>query len=199
MNKNRVLLSIGSNVGDKKINIQSALSLIDQKIGDVVSISKIYQTSTVGFVGDEFYNCCIAANTDLSPLDLLNNLIKIEKDGGRLRTKNKIYESRTIDIDILFYENQVIKSIELEIPHPRLHQRAFVILPLLDIAKNKVHPILKTTILDLKTNLTDLDSIQQLDIDLKIPVMDFMDSFDNIVIEGNIGVGKTTLSKKTFY
>lgn len=196
MNKFRVLLSIGSNLGDKKKYIQSAISLIDKKIGDVVSISKTYQTPALGFVGEDFYNCCIAVNTDLSPLDLLKNLIKIEKDGGRLRTSDKTYESRTIDIDILFYENQVIELPELQIPHPRLHQRAFVLLPLFDIAKSKVHPILKTTILDLKNNLTDLDSIQELEVGLKMPVMDLMNSFDNLVVEGNIGVGKTTLSKK---
>ena len=196
MNKNKVLLSLGSNIGDKKMNLQSALSLIDKKIGDVVSISKIYQTPALGFVGEDFYNCCIAVNTDLSPIELLKNLIKIEKDGGRLKTKVAAYESRTIDIDILFYENQIINIPDLQIPHPRLHQRAFVILPLLDIAKSKVHPILKTTILDLKNNLTDLDSIHELEIDLKTPVMDLMNSFDNIVVEGNIGAGKTTLSKK---
>jgi len=196
MNKFRVLLSIGSNVGDKKKHIQSAISLIDKKTGDVVSISKTYQTPALGFVGEDFYNCCIAVNTDLSPIELLKNLIKIEKDGGRLKTKVAAYESRTIDIDILFYENQIINIPDLQIPHPRLHHRAFVILPLLDIAKSKVHPILKTTILDLKNNLTDLDSIHELEIDLKTPVMDLMNSFDNIVIEGNIGAGKTTLSKK---
>ena len=196
MNKFRVLLSIGSNVGDKKKHIQSAISLIDKKTGDVVSISKTYQTPALGFVGEDFYNCCIAVNTDLSPIELLKNLIKIEKDGGRLKTKVAAYESRTIDIDILFYENQIINIPDLQIPHPRLHQRAFVILPLLDIAKSKVHPILKTTILDLKNNLTDLDSIHELEIDLKTPVMDLMNSFDNIVVEGNIGAGKTTLSKK---
>jgi len=196
MNKNKVLLSLGSNVGDKKIHIQSAISLIDKKTGDVVSISKTYQTPALGFVGEDFYNCCIAVNTDLSPIELLKNLIKIEKDGGRLKTKVAAYESRTIDIDILFYENQIINIPDLQIPHPRLHHRAFVILPLLDIAKSKVHPILKTTILDLKNNLTDLDSIHELEIDLKTPVMDLMNSFDNIVIEGNIGAGKTTLSKK---
>jgi len=196
MNKNKVLLSLGSNVGDKKINLQSALNLIDKKIGDVVSISKIYQTPALGFVGEEFYNCCIAVNTDFQPLDLLKTLIEIEKTGGRLKTKVAAYESRTIDIDILFYENQIINIPDLQIPHPRLHHRAFVILPLLDIAKSKVHPILKTTILDLKNNLTDLDSIHELEIDLKTPVMDLMNSFDNIVIEGNIGAGKTTLSKK---
>jgi deoxyguanosine kinase len=84
MNKNKVLLSLGSNVGDKKTNLQSALSLIDKKIGDVVSISKLYQTPALGFVGEEFYNCCIAVNTDFLPLDLLRNLIEIEKAGGRL-------------------------------------------------------------------------------------------------------------------
>ena len=196
MNKNKVLLSLGSNIGDKKMNLQSALSLIDKKIGDVVSISKIYQTPALGFVGEEFYNCCIAVNTDFQPLDLLKTLIEIEKTGGRLKTKVAAYESRTIDIDILFYENQIINIPDLQIPHPRLHHRAFVIIPLLDIAKSKVHPILKTTILDLKNNLTDLDSIHELEIDLKTPVMDLMNSFDNIVIEGNIGAGKTTLSKK---
>ena len=92
MNKNKVLLSLGSNLGNKKINLQSALSLIDKKIGDVVSISKIYQTPALGFVGEEFYNCCIAVKTDLLPLDLLKKIIEIEKIAGRLKTKYKTYE-----------------------------------------------------------------------------------------------------------
>jgi len=196
MKTNKVLLSIGSNLGDRKKNIQTALNLIDQKIGDVISISKVYQTPALGFIGDDFYNCCIAISTKLNPLEVLNRILIIEKEGGRLRNNTKKYKSRTIDIDILFYENKIINSLELKIPHPHLQERAFVILPLLDIARSKIHPILKITIEELKDDLKDLNSIHQLDYVLKMPILNTMELFNNIVIEGNIGIGKTTLSKK---
>ena len=196
MKTNKVLLSIGSNIGDRKKNIQTALNLIDQKIGDVISISKVYQTPALGFIGDDFYNCCIAISTKLNPLEVLNRILIIEKEGGRFRNNTKKYKSRTIDIDILFYENKIINSLELKIPHPHLQERAFVILPLLDIARSKIHPILKITIAELKNDLKDLNSIHQLDYVLKMPILNTMELFNNIVIEGNIGIGKTTLSKK---
>ena len=94
----------------------------------------------MGFDGDMFYNCCIGVETVLKPHDLLNILLIIEKEAGRIRKKNVGYSSRIIDLDILFYQDQLINTSDLIVPHPKLHQREFVIKPLLDIANSKIHP-----------------------------------------------------------
>ena len=101
-------LSLGSNVGDKIKNLQLALDQIDSIIGSVITISNLYENPPVGFKGDLFYNCCISVKTKLTPTLLLNELLNIEIEGGRLRDNKKGYKSRTIDLDILFYEDQII-------------------------------------------------------------------------------------------
>jgi len=189
-------LSLGSNIGDKEKNIQSALNDIDKIIGDIISISKLYENSSVGFSGDLFYNCCIGVQTILNPNDLLKNLLIIEEKGGRIRKNTKSYSSRTIDIDILFYENQTIISKNLKIPHPKLHEREFVIKPLLDIAKGKIHPSLKKSILEINDGLKGFQEFKEVDSEIQNPVFNTLSNYNNIVIEGNIGIGKTSLSKK---
>jgi len=189
-------LSLGSNIGDKEKNIQSALNDIDKIIGDIISISKLYENSSVGFSGDLFYNCCIGVKTILNPNDLLKNLLIIEEKGGRIRKNPKSYSSRTIDIDILFYENQTIISKNLNIPHPKLHEREFVIKPLLDIAKGKIHPSLKKSILEINDGLKGFQEFKEVDSEIQNPVFNTLSNYNNIVIEGNIGIGKTSLSKK---
>ena len=178
MNSNKVYLSLGSNLGDKIRNLQNAINLIDSEVGNVFSISNVYQTKAQGFTGDDFYNCCISLNTFLKPAALLTKLLKIESLNGRKRSNTKSYQSRNIDIDILFFEDEIIDANNLVIPHPRMHTRNFVITPLTEIAKSKIHPIIK------------------IDDCLFMPIFLKLKSIKNIVIEGNIGVGKTSLSKK---
>ena len=143
-------LSLGSNLGDRQINIQSALNQIDKRAGNIISISKLYENPSFGFEGDMFYNCCIGLKTILSPVELLNQILHIEIEGGRIRKIEEGYLSRTIDIDILFYENQTINSDELKVPHPKLHERNFVIKPLLDIQRGKFIRFLKNQFLRLE-------------------------------------------------
>jgi len=192
---NIVYLSLGSNLGDKINNLQTTLNLIDSKVGDVLLISSVYQTKAEGFVGEDFLNCCVSLRTSMEPKILIKELINIESQNGRLRSNRNIYESRSIDIDILFYEDKIINQHNLTIPHPRMNDRDFVIKPLLDIAKSKIHPVLNRTISEIDLDLGDTEIIKIND-DLALPVIEKLKSIKNIVIEGNIGVGKTCLSEK---
>ncbi|MEL0183581.1 MAG: 2-amino-4-hydroxy-6-hydroxymethyldihydropteridine diphosphokinase [Bacteroidota bacterium] len=195
MKFNIVYLSLGSNLGDKINNLQTTINLIDSKVGDVLLISSVYQTKAEGFVGEDFLNCCVSLRTSMEPKILIKELINIESQNGRLRSNRNIYESRSIDIDILFYEDKIINQHNLTIPHPRMNDRNFVIKPLLDIAKSKIHPVLNRTISEIDLDLGDTEIIKIND-DLVLPVIEKLKSIKNIVIEGNIGVGKTCLSEK---
>ncbi len=195
MKFNIVYLSLGSNLGDKINNLQTTINLIDSKVGDVLLISSVYKTKAEGFVGEDFLNCCVSLRTSMEPKILIKELINIESQNGRLRSNRNIYESRSIDIDILFYEDKIINQHNLTIPHPRMNDRDFVIKPLLDIAKSKIHPVLNRTISEIDLDLGDTEIIKIND-DLALPVIEKLKSIKNIVIEGNIGVGKTCLSEK---
>ena len=195
MKFNIVYLSLGSNLGDKINNLQTTINLIDSKVGDVLLISSVYQTKAEGFVGEDFLNCCVSLRTSMEPKILIKELINIESQNGRLRSNRNIYESRSIDIDILFYEDKIINQHNLTIPHPRMNERDFVIKPLLDIAKSKIHPVLNRTISEIDLDLGNTEIIKIND-DLVLPVIEKLKSIKNIVIEGNIGVGKTCLSEK---
>lgn len=189
-------ISLGSNLGDRQINIQSALNQIDKRAGNIISISKLYENPSIGFKGDMFYNCCIGLKTILSPKELLNELLIIEKEGGRIRINKVGYFSRSIDLDILLYEDQIINTKDLKVPHPKLHERQFVVKPLLDIAKGKIHPIFKKSITEIAEDLKDFNNVIEMEANLYNPVFNSLTGYDNIVVEGNIGIGKTSLSKK---
>ena len=169
MNLNKVYLSLGSNLGDKIKNLQSAINLIDTNIGDVLSISNVYQTKSEGFKGDDFFNCCICIVTNHSPNFLLDKLLKIELIEGRIRSSSNEYESRLIDIDILLYEDRIINENNLTIPHPRMHLRNFVLSPLSDIAKSKIHPKCNDTIVNLLNKLKSKE-ILKCDKELLLPL-----------------------------
>lgn len=163
MELNTTYLSIGSNLGNKSQNISNAIQLIEEKIGPVTCISKLYETAALGFETDElFINCCITVQTKLSPIDLLIENQEIEKKIGRVKTKKGEYESRKIDIDIILYENEIIISEKLTLPHPRFRERYFVLFPLADIAPNILDPISQLSISQLKKNSPDSSWINQI-------------------------------------
>jgi len=137
----KVYISLGSNQGEKFKYLQQAIDLIYQKIGNIKSLSKVYTSPALGFEGDTFFNACICVETDFTPRKLLTELLTIEKKIGRIRTKTKGYESRVIDLDIIFFEDQIVDTKTLKLPHPEMHNRKFVLLPLQDIASEFKHPI----------------------------------------------------------
>jgi len=150
-----VYLSLGSNIGDKLNNIETSVKFIIDEIGDVLAISKMYRTSAWGFKSENYFlNNVIKLETKLNPQDLLLKIQSIEKELGRERLTSG-YSDRTIDIDILFYEDEIIEEENLIIPHPLLQDRNFVIYPLNDIASDYFHPIHKKTVSELFTDCTD--------------------------------------------
>ena len=152
----KVYLSIGSNKGNRSILINKAIDEIEKKVGIIISRSSIYQSKSWGFDSNDFYNLCLLIDTDILPKSLLINLKKIEKSMGREDIDGS-YSDRFIDIDILFYDN-IIKDLEdLKIPHPKIEIRKFVLVPMLEIAYDYVHPILNKTIKELDNECSDQD------------------------------------------
>lgn len=150
------ILLLGTNIGNRIQNLNSTMDLINLKAGHIVNKSSIYETEPWGFNSDQlFYNMAITIETDFSPIDLIKILGKIELLIGRKRLNKKGVENRIIDIDILSFENIVIKTAELEIPHPRMHLRKFTLLPLFEIQPEWYHPLIKKNISDLIKECND--------------------------------------------
>ena len=150
----KVYLSIGSNKGNRSVLINKAIDEIEKKIGKIISRTSIYQSKSWGFDSNDFYNLSLLIDTDIEPKSLLINLKKIEKSMGREDIDGS-YSDRFIDIDILFYDNIIIDSEDLKIPHPKIEIRKFVLVPMLEIADDYVHPILNKTIRQLDNECDD--------------------------------------------
>lgn len=147
-----VFLGLGSNLGDKKKNIEQALKRIEKQIGEIISTSAFYVSEPQGFISDNmFVNCAIEISTSLLPEELLVKVKTIEKEMGREHDSvSENYTDRVIDIDILMYDDIIINDApKLIIPHQHMHERNFVLEPLSEIAPNKVHPVLNKTIAQL--------------------------------------------------
>ena len=153
-------LSLGSNLGNKQANIKHALEEIKKDIGEVLRISRIYETEAWGFVDqDNFFNIIAEVKTLLLPLDLISKILAIETRMGRIRDKK--WESRIIDIDIIFYKNYLITTDNLTIPHPFLEKRNFVLEPLNELIPEFIHPRLRKSIFQLTTECTDTSWIKR--------------------------------------
>ncbi len=156
----KVYLLLGSNIGDKKDFLSRAIDLIQEEIGNVVKASSIYETEPWGFECDDFFlNQVLEVTSSILPDQLLNNLLAIEKKLGRKR-ELPIYQNRPIDIDILFFDNLIINGSSLNIPHPRLHLRKFVLVPLNEIAGNFIHPVFHKDISELTKICNDDKSVR---------------------------------------
>jgi len=153
-------LCLGTNLGNREGNLKEALGMIEESIGRIVSSSSVYETEPWGFESEnEFLNMVINVETDLKPSGLMGRILMIEANLGRLRDEKK-YSSRIIDIDILLYDKKIINRISLIIPHPLLHKRKFVLVPLCEIAPEEIHPVLKKTFISLQKECKDWSRVR---------------------------------------
>lgn len=144
---------LGSNMGDREVVLDNAIKEIEKRCGRIVNKSSLYESEPWGFDTDLYFlNQAIAVETDLEPHDLLKELLTIEAELGRRRNENHIgYESRPIDLDIIYIDDMINDDDDLILPHPRMHLRRFVLVPLSEISPDFVHPILResnSTLLD---------------------------------------------------
>jgi len=158
-----VYLSLGSNMGDRAQNIARAIEALAQRGVKVTRQSSLYETEPIDARGGWFLNCAVEAETDLMPLQLMNALLAVERSLGRRRGPRSegVKEARTIDIDILLFGSSVVHAAELEIPHPRMAERRFVLVPLAEIAGGVQHPVLKKTITELLADTPDKSRIRK--------------------------------------
>lgn len=146
-----VYIGIGTNLGDKERNIQQAIRLIQDETGTVKTVSSMYRSKPWGFESDnDFLNAVIEVDSSLLPTDLLLKTQEIEQRIGRSVKSTNGYTDRIIDLDILFYDDLMIDTPQLKIPHPLIVERDFVIIPLCEIAPGFIHPVLKKSIRELR-------------------------------------------------
>lgn len=152
----KVYVGLGTNLGDKEQNLRDAVQKIEEQIGKVVSLSAFYVTAPWGFTSENsFLNAAACVETELSPLDVLQKTQTIERELGRMKKSiNGAYSDRLIDIDLLMYEDLVLSvtsltGAELNLPHPLMTERDFVMKPLVEIASELVHPVLGKTMREL--------------------------------------------------
>lgn len=156
-NLHDVYLALGTNLGDKEQNIFQALKLINERVGMVIIHSTLYITEPVGFESaNNFINAACLVMTSMEPLELLKATQEIEQELGRdSKSVNKEYADRIIDIDLLLYDRLVFEDAQLQLPHPHLHERSFVLTPLAEIAGQYIHPTLQQSIAELEVQLVD--------------------------------------------
>lgn len=156
-----VLISLGSNKGDRQENIQKAITLIKDHLGTLIAISPIYETPSWGYEDASYLNNAVCLSTKIQPLELMLALLKIEEQLGRKRSSNNSYEARCIDLDIILIEGLVIEHPKLQVPHPRMHLRKFVLQPLVDIAKTWLHETQHVSLSDLLNKCEDESQIKK--------------------------------------
>lgn len=155
LNLQMVYLLLGSNLGNRKEILDKAIKLLNQKVGIIISQSKDYETAPWGVTDQpDFLNLVVSIQTRLKPLQILEITQSIENQLGRIRKEK--WGARLIDIDILFYGNEIIDEPNLKIPHPLLQERDFALSPLAEIAPDFVHPVLGKTILELREKLISI-------------------------------------------
>jgi len=151
----KLYILLGGNLGDKQLIFSEARAMLSQQVGTITNQSAIYETEPWGFEStDIFWNQAIEMSTDLSPEEVLQQTQQIEQALGRIRKMNQ-YDSRTIDIDILFYGDQIIELKNLIVPHPRIQERKFALAPLSEINPELIHPIFLKNIQQLLEECTD--------------------------------------------
>ena len=190
-----IYVGLGSNQGHRFDWLQKATDLLFEEVGRLVKISGVYQSPAMGFAGEDFYNAVAHIETRLSPQEVLEHLLSIENKLGRVRSVNG-YSARCIDLDLLFYQQVVLDTKTLTLPHPQIQNRRFVLEPLAEIYPNLRHEHLKATAQELLAQTTDQSSLTKLAKWLRNPIKDLdLARLKYIAIEGNIGAGKTSLAR----
>ena len=197
MNKqHQVVLSLGSNQGNRLENIERCIISIHREIGTVIKVSRLFETPAWGFESEPFYNCAVVVHTHKSAHQVLDEVLLLEEALGRIRSDVEGYQARIIDIDVISFDEEIIASEKLKVPHPEMQNRLFVLVPMRDLNLDWRHPILQKylhELLLLSEDKSNIKVIQSLENPItKIP----LNNFNYIAIEGNIGAGKTTLSNK---
>jgi 2-amino-4-hydroxy-6-hydroxymethyldihydropteridine diphosphokinase len=194
--RNKVYLSLGSNLGNRHSQLQQCVFSLNEHIGKVTATSTIYENAAVGFEGDDFLNACILLETENSPEQVLKKILDLEKEMGRERLASGKYASRTLDIDIIYFNDAIISEENLTVPHPKMQERNFVLKPLADIAPQMYHPQLKKDTRNLLQQSKDGNSLQKTPLKLFATRHELFAQVQFLAIEGNIGAGKSTLAKK---
>ena len=197
MNKqHQVILSLGTNKGNRLENIERCIDYLHKEVGTIIKVSKLYETPSLGFDSDAFYNCAVILHTHKSANQVLEEVLDLEIKLGRVREVKEGYQARIIDIDVITFDEEIIASEKLQVPHPEMQNRLFVLLPMRDLNLDWRHPILQKYLHELVMLSEDKSNckfVQNLDIAISEIRLDH---FNYIAIEGNIGAGKTTLTNK---
>ncbi|MBM6498942.1 MAG: 2-amino-4-hydroxy-6-hydroxymethyldihydropteridine diphosphokinase [Flavobacterium sp.] len=197
MNKqHQVVLSLGSNQGNRLENIKHCIASIHREIGTIIKVSRLFETPAWGFESEPFYNCAVVVHTHKDAHQVLEEVLLLEEALGRIRSDVEGYQARIIDIDVISFDEEIIASEKLKVPHPEMQNRLFVLVPMRDLNLDWRHPILQKylhELLLLSEDKSNIKVIQSLENPItKIP----LNNFNYIAIEGNIGAGKTTLANK---
>jgi deoxyguanosine kinase len=194
--QHQVILSLGSNMGNRLENIQLAIKTIHDTIATVVKVSSLYETPAWGFEGESFYNCALILQTHKEAIQILEEVLALEIQMGRLREPIEGYQARIIDIDVITFNEEIIQTDKLKVPHPHMQNRLFVLVPMRDLNLDWRHPILQKYLPELVQISEDKSKCKFIQI-LTTP-LDYINlqQYNYIAIEGNIGAGKTTLATK---
>ena len=157
---NIVFLQLGSNLGDRELLLQDAIVAIEERVGEMIEKSKVYESTPWRSEGQKNYlNQILKVKTELQADDVLSTILDVEKNLGRLRLEK--WGERLIDIDIIFFNDSIIETAELCVPHKHMHERMFVLTPLHNIAPEMVHPKYNKTVDELLKTCTDAELVKE--------------------------------------
>ena len=162
---NSVVLSLGTNIGKKSTNLENAIRLVRRELGEIVLQSSVYETEPWGNANqDNFLNQVVTIRSPFEAETIMSKIILIEESLGRKRMQR--WEPRIIDIDILFFNNGIISNEKLKVPHPYLHQRKFILVPLNEIMPGFIHPVFNKNMEELLMNLDDCLEVNKINYQL---------------------------------